>query len=229
MYLNERLVAISEFVPRNSRVADIGTDHAYLPIYLVQNNRISEAIAGEVHRGPYEAARNSIAQLSLQQSISLRLGDGLSVLSPGEVDVAVIAGMGGTTIVGILSQQPPITESVRRLILQPMVGAVVVRQWLVHNGWRMIDEKLIQEDGKMYEIIVAEQGCSPDYEPILYDIGPILWEKRDVLLKRHLNNLLMQISRVVKEMRRSGQAVFSVKFFEYEEKMRRLEEKISCL
>jgi len=141
-----RLAALAELVPRGSRVADIGTDHAYLPIELVQEHIVASAIAGDVHLGPWKAAKEHVDALGLTQRISVRLGDGITVLSPGEVDVVIIAGMGGQTIIEILIGKPEVTKSLKRLILQPMVAANTVRSWLNENQWGVVDERLVQEE-----------------------------------------------------------------------------------
>jgi len=178
--LGERLTAIAERVPKGAVVADIGTDHAYLPVYLLQQGLISHAIAGEVNEGPYRAACQIIDRLNLSKQIDLRFGSGFAVLKAGEADTVTIAGMGGTTIIDILTAHPSVTSELRKMILQPMIGASLVRQWLVQNGWYITDETLVEEEGKLYEIIAAEQGDSPILEPVLYEIGPVLWAQKPV-------------------------------------------------
>ena len=146
MRLVGRLAALAACVPQGARLADIGTDHAYLPIELIQNNVIISAVAGDVHNGPYKAAKEHVENLGLQKKISVRLGNGLAVLSPAEVDTVVIAGMGGQTIIEILDQQPGIVQSLKRLVLQPMVGAAAVRRWLVQNKWYLAAQYLVEDD-----------------------------------------------------------------------------------
>lgn len=229
MKLGSRLGALASFVPKGTRLADIGTDHAYLPIELVQKNIAASAVAGDVHAGPYEAAKENVEGLGLSHKISVRFGNGLAVLVPGEVDTAVIAGMGGSTIIEILISQPTVTYSLKRLILQPMVGAAAVRRWLVANQWCIADELLVQDDGRLYEIIVAEQGTSPELEPIMYHIGMRLWESRPELLTLHIDNLIAQAKRVLHEMTASHHAQQSPKFDEYTERLKQLEAKRKCL
>lgn len=224
-----RLAALAACVPQGARLADIGTDHAYLPIELIQNNVIISAIAGDVHKGPYKAAREHVENLGLQEKISVRLGNGLAVLSPAEVDTVVIAGMGGQTIVEILNQQPEIVKSLERLILQPMVGAAGVRRWLVQNKWFLAAECLVEEDDRLYEIIVAEQGSSPAYESIMYDIGPKLWDEKPSLLTLHVDQLISQTQRVLNEMEHSSNAKISLKHHQYKERLKQLEDKRQCL
>ena len=229
MKLGSRLAALVAFVPQGTRVADIGTDHAYLPIELLQKNIAISAVAADVHIGPYQAAKENIKGLGLNNKISVRSGDGLSVLSPGEVDTVVIAGMGGGTIIDILSGNPLITSSLSRLILQPMVATGLVRRWLSTNKWTIIDESLVQDDGKLYEILVAEQGVSFIAEPIMYDIGMILWDKKPQLLELHIGNLIAQTERVLHEMAASTTARQSPKYDEYLERRKQLEAKRQCL
>lgn len=229
MKLGERLAALAAFVPSGARVGDIGTDHAYLPIELIQNGVAAFAIAGDIHKGPYLAAKENVEGLGLEEKISVRFGNGLAVLAPGEADTVTIAGMGGSTIVEILSSEMEVTSSLTRLILQPMIGAGTVRRWLLANGWMIIDETLVQEDGRLYEIIVAEQGDSLELEPIMYDIGLILWNNKPELLKMHIDQLIAQTKRVVVEMATSSNARQSAKYDEYCQRLKQLEAKQQCL
>ncbi|MDR3565172.1 MAG: class I SAM-dependent methyltransferase [Negativicutes bacterium] len=229
MKLGSRMAAIAAMIPAGSRVADIGTDHAYLPIHLVTSGVITSAVAGDVHHGPYQSALAAIGRMGLDEQISVRLGDGLAVLSPGEADTAIIAGMGGPTMIGILSDRPDVTRSLSRLVLQPMLAAGAVRRWLVANGWHLVDENLVEEDGRIYEIIAAEQGLSGEVEPVLYDIGPLLWACRHPLLKDHLAGMIGQLKRVVAEMADSACALNSPRYREYCEQILLLEEKWACL
>lgn len=229
MKLSGRLAALTAFVPQGARMADIGTDHAYVPIDLVQKNIAISAVAADVHIGPYQAAKDNIESLGLDNKISVRFGDGLAVLSPGEVDTVVIAGMGASTIIEILNSTPEVTSSLSRLILQPMVATGTVRRWLSANKWRIIDEALVQDDGRLYEILVAEQGMTVIVEPIMYDIGMVLWDNKPELLTLHIENLIAQTERVLHEMATSDTARNSLKYDEYFERRKQLEVKRQCL
>ncbi len=229
MKLGERLAALATFVPQGTRLADIGTDHAYLPIELVQQHRIISAIAGDVHSGPYQLAKDNIKALGLEDKISVRLGNGLAVISSDEVDVVVIAGMGGSTIIEILKNNPEITSSLKRLILQPMVATATVRQWLIANQWCIMEEALVQDEGKLYEIVVAEPGHSEALEPIMYDIGMKLWENKPELLQLHIDNLINQTKWVLAGMTGSSAAKQSSKYQEYQKRLEQLEAKKQCL
>jgi tRNA (adenine22-N1)-methyltransferase len=224
-----RLAALAAFVSQGARLADIGTDHAFLPINLVQSNIIVSAIAGDVHVGPYKAAKEHVEALGLESKISVRLGNGMAVLSPGEVDIVVIAGMGGQTIIEILNDNPEVTRALTRLILQPMVAASTVRRWLEENGWYLVDECLVQDDGRLYEIVVAEQGKAIICESVMYDIGPKLWNDKPELLTLHIDQLISQTKRILGEMAASSNARRSLKYDEYKERLKQLEVKRQCL
>ncbi|TCZ75569.1 SAM-dependent methyltransferase [Paenibacillus albiflavus] len=153
--LSKRLQMIAERVPQGARLADIGSDHALLPTYLVQQGMISFAIAGEVNSGPLDAAMKQVSDAKLENNISPRLGNGLEVVEPGEVNTITIAGMGGSLIASILEQGKHKLEGVKHLILQPNVGEEMVRRWLLENGWFLTSETILEEDGKIYEILTA--------------------------------------------------------------------------
>lgn len=171
--LSKRLQTIADFVDCNTRVADIGSDHAMLPVYLVQSGRARSAIAGELNKGPFEAARAQVAGALLTERVDVRHGDGLSVVQPNEVDTITISGMGGALIVTILEagRQAGKLIGVQQLVLQPNVGEDVVRRWLLAHEWALVDETILEEDGKIYEILVARRIA--DFEAQmqrLYDV-----------------------------------------------------------
>ena len=130
MNIGARLEAIAALVPQNCVVADIGTDHAYLPVWLMQKGLIKPAIAADIAEGPCRAAQTNIGMYGVKDKIEVRRGSGLTVLKPGEADGAVIAGMGGSTIVQILEESPEVAKTLKFLIVQPM--AVGVRKRLAH-------------------------------------------------------------------------------------------------
>ncbi|MHC8522589.1 tRNA (adenine(22)-N(1))-methyltransferase [Rossellomorea sp. H39__3] len=154
--LSKRLETVVSYIPKNSTIADIGSDHAYLPCYAVQAGIAASAIAGEVVKGPFESALKQVKLNALENQVDVRLGDGLDVLRPGEVDCITIAGMGGTLIASILEKGKDKVENAR-LILQPNVSAVSIRVWLMDNGWSLTNEEILEEDGKIYEVLVAEK------------------------------------------------------------------------
>lgn len=146
---------IAERVPQGSKVADIGSDHALLPTYLAQQGIIIFAVAGEVNPGPFEAATRQVLESGLSKIIDVRSGDGLAVIEKGEVNVITIAGMGGSLMASILEAGKAKLPGVQTLILQPNVGEDHVRRWLLTNGWKLESEAILEEDGKIYEILQA--------------------------------------------------------------------------
>jgi tRNA (adenine22-N1)-methyltransferase len=187
--LSTRLSAVAKYVPSGSRVADIGSDHAYLPCYLMKNKQITYAIAGEVVLGPFKSAERNVLSEGLADKISVRMGDGLAVIQPDEVDCITIAGMGGSLISNILEQGKEKLGSVERLVLQPNINAISIRTWLIENKWELIAEKILEEDGKIYEVLVAEKGnpLNPyNHEKMERDLlfGPFLLQGKEEAFKK---------------------------------------------
>jgi tRNA (adenine22-N1)-methyltransferase len=229
MELGGRLRAIAAQVGSFQRMADIGTDHAFLPVWLIQNNRITYAVAGDVQPGPLEAAKRSVREAGLEPAIAVRLGNGLQVVAPGEVDVVVIAGMGGPTIREILESSPTVVSKLSRIVCQPMIGAAILREWFLTNGWKIIDEDLVMEDGRLYEIIVAEPGKTMPIAELLLEIGPVLWRRQHPLLREHLIRLRQQYARQAGAMEKSSSMAVEKRRQVVMRKIGELEEKLACL
>lgn len=204
--LSKRLEVVAGFIPKGSKFADIGSDHAYLPCYAILKGQASLAIAGEITDGPFESAKNQVQKSDLLEYISVRKGDGLSVIKEGEkVDCVTIAGMGGSLITKILNDGQAKLDHASRLILQPNIHAKHIRQWLIENSWSLIEEEIIEEDDKIYEILVAEKGNPKDaYNDIEFElgllVGPILAKKKsEVFVKKwtqeynHWRTILTQL------------------------------------
>lgn len=198
--LSNRLLAVAKQVDKDARVADIGTDHGYLAVYLTINNISDYVIATDRAKGPLTSATQLVELLSLDTKIDTRLGDGLDVLSPGEADTICIAGMGGMTMIDILRSHPEIVGSVKKLILQPQRGASKVRRYLMENGMRITCEDIAEDDGFYYVVIVAEQGemeLTEDeiaFGPYLLHNGHPLYKDMLSLKRRDLEQLLISLS-----------------------------------
>ena len=188
MKLSERMMSIVKYVPVNSIVADIGTDHGYIPIHLIENNISKLVIAADVSKGSLNKTIIGIEEMKLQERIYPRLGDGLQVIKPFEVDTVVIAGMGGLLIKDILDKDKGITNSITNFILQPNIAVKELREYLLSNGFTICDEDLVKEDGKYYEIIFAKKGIELIREEIYYDVSPILIRKKHPLLKEYIEH-----------------------------------------
>lgn len=173
--LSLRLQACLDALTPLQYVGDIGTDHAYLPCIGILNKQITRAIAADIGEGPLQAAKATVNRYHLNDHIELRLGSGLSVLKPGEVEGVVIAGMGGKLINSILEADILLARSFKRLILQPNIDANLVRAWLADQQFIIISENIILEDDKFYEIIVAEPASDfIKYSLLDIEYGPIL-------------------------------------------------------
>ena len=148
--LSARLAAVAALVEPGSRVADVGTDHGYIPIYLVQTGIADRALAMDVRPGPLERARAHVDRLSpgCRERIETRLSDGLKALSPGEADTVVIAGMGGELMIRILDEGRHMWDSLRRLILSPQSELQKVRHFLSQEGFCILGETMVKDEGK---------------------------------------------------------------------------------
>lgn len=161
--LSKRLATVGDLIPRGSRLADIGSDHAYLPVALMLENKLSFAVAGEVVEGPYQSAKTQVSKSNLTDKIIVRLANGLDAIEPeDQIDVISICGMGGTLIRDILEagRKNRLTGK-ERLVLQPNIGEPTLRRWLMANDYSIIDETIVEENRKLYEIIVAEKQSNP--------------------------------------------------------------------
>ena len=166
MQLSQRLSSVASMVTAGNCLADVGTDHGYVPIYLYERKLIPHAIAMDVNKGPLERAKLHIAEYGFGNAIKTRLSDGLAALKPGEADSIVVAGMGGPLIIRILSAYPEVTASAKELILQPQSEVSEVRKWLCEQNYEMVEEHMVYEDGKYYPMFKAVkneawQGLEP--------------------------------------------------------------------
>lgn len=161
MELTPRLRKVAQLVPRGARFADIGTDHAYLPTWLILNGVIDHAVAADLRAGPLERARDTAERFEVGEKMEFRLCDGLSDISPDEADTIAIAGMGGETIAHILSCAPWTKAPGITLILQPMSSQLDLRQWLGANGYVIERECLVREEKTIYTIFLVKAGVMP--------------------------------------------------------------------
>ena len=229
MELAKRLAAIAAYMPAGCTAADIGTDHAYLPIFLVKAGICQRIIATELRPGPFQSALQKVAEYKLDHVIDLRLGDGLKVIEPAEIDVIVLAGMGGNTIREILAASPEVVSTVSRLILQPMADAGELRIWLVSNGWKINDEQLLEENGKIYVIITAVPGREEVKDPVLLEMGPRLAEKKDPLFGKYLEMIAGRYERALAGMKASNSNAAKIKALETENKLAGIRRIAGCL
>ncbi len=212
MELTPRLQTVAELVPQGSRFADIGTDHAYLPTWLILNDVIDWAIAADLRQGPLERAKDTAEKYAVSDKMDFRLCDGLTGILPGEVDTIVIAGMGGETIAHILACAPWTKEPGTSLILQPMSSQKDLRQWLGSNGYVIEQERISREDKTLYNIMLVKPGVMPDMTAAELIAGR---QSNDPLRGEYLNFLITKTSRALDGQRAAVQKnIYSIQQFE---------------
>lgn len=177
--LSRRLERVAAHVPVGARLADIGSDHAYLPVALMRRGLLTAAVAGEVAATPFHAAQRSVRENGLEGSITVRLASGLRAIEPTDgISVISMCGMGGETIRDILDADQARLSGDELLVLQPNGGGQPLRSWLMEHGYRIVAEEVLRENRFDYEIVVAERG-----EPVVYSaeelyFGPCLMRER---------------------------------------------------
>lgn len=204
LQLQPRLQMLADLVPDGARVADIGTDHGYLPVYLLQRGKIVGAIASDVGQAPLQHAVQT-ARVHGVDNIDFRLCNGLQGIRPQEIDTVVIAGMGGETIVHILEAARWTAELGRyTLLLQPMTKNGVLRRWLVDNGYRFVQERLVWDKNFLYPIMVVTGGEQGSLDEIEAEYGVCL--QKDPLYRRYLQLQITRLQRAADGKRRAGSA-----------------------
>lgn len=205
--LSKRLAKVGEFVPSQARLADIGSDHAYLPVRLMLAKKISYAVCGEVVKGPYESALHQVTLQGLADNITVRLADGLFAIEPSDkIDTITICGMGGTLIKQILLEGKERITGEELLVLQPNVGEATLRKSLVANGYTIIAEEILEENKKIYEIIVAKKlDQSMSLNEAQYLFGPLLMQEKSPVFIKKWQRELMQRQRVLQQLQNSAQ------------------------
>ena len=184
--ISRRLSAVAALVSPGLVLADVGCDHGYIPIYLIQKGQIPRAIAMDINQGPLLRAREHIREWGLEDYIETRLSDGVEALKPGEAQCLVIAGMGGPLMEKILTQGENVVKDMKELILQPQSEIGHFRQFLAENGYRIIEEDMVEEEKKYYPMMKAVQGSMNYTKKAEYLYGKKLLEKRHPVLREFL-------------------------------------------
>lgn len=204
MKLSDRLQAVASFVTPGLRVADIGTDHGYIPIYLTEQGIIPYAIAMDINKGPILRAQENIKENGLEKLIETRLSNGFDKLEPGEADCAVIAGMGGELIKKILDNGRNVTYELKELVLSPHSEVWLVRKYLHNNDFKIIDEKMIVDEGKFYTIMKVIKGKDDIYSEEDYMYGKILIEKKDEVLMKYIYKEYNKVEKIFENISKNG-------------------------
>ena len=206
--LSNRLKQITKFLPEAAKFADIGSDHAYLPIAVCLEDPTARAVAGELNQGPYQAAIDHVTNYHLTGQIKVIKGDGLDVIDNERVNQVVVAGMGGSLIRSILERGKDKLVEVERLILQPNVDSQHIRSWIEDNDYTLVDEVILEEDGHIYEILIADQAIDQQISKLTEQeqlFGPFLLKKRDPIFKQKWQSELNNYQRIIKQMERAKQ------------------------
>ena len=223
MELTPRLRSVAQLVPQGAKFADIGTDHAYLPVWLLQHGVITRALACDLRQGPLDRARATAEKYGLTEHMDFRLCDGLAGVAPGEADTIAIAGMGGETIAAILAAAPWVWRENCLLLLQPMSAQPQLRRWLQEHGFTIAREILTREGDTIYTTFRVEAG------PMAELTAGELWAGRqsrgedDPLREPYLNRLIDQTARAVEGLRRSTRSADRARLEELEQVHRDLQ------
>ncbi len=197
--LTPRLQAIADRIPPGIRTVDVGTDHGYLPAWLVGQGICPGAWATDIQKGPLENARETVTREGLETQIELRLGPGLVPMRGGTPQGIIIAGMGGILIAEILEADLKLAKQAEILILQPMSGFKELRRWLVTHGFRITDECLAQEGRRLYEIICARSGDSQEPDSFNDLVGYCLPVSGDPLFPQFVRNQIRRFEKIIVE------------------------------
>lgn len=212
--INDRLLTAIPFVRVGNRFADIGTDHAYLPIYLMHKGIIERAVAADINQGPLDKANENIIKYGFSNQITTVLCDGLSKIEPDSVDDIAIFGMGGELIVKIIDEASWTKDCDKRLILQPMTHPEKLREYLAQNGFAIVGETLSLDRGKIYQTICAQyDGFVREFDTFTYAFGEYILKSKNELLIKLLEQTKKKLERKIQGKREGGEDV------SYESKM----------
>ncbi len=195
-FINERLKKVASFIEEESRIIDVGCDHAFLDIYVVTNIPGTYAIASDNKIGPLESARKNVKKYHVEDQVQIKLGNGIEPIDE-TIDTIVISGMGGWNMIGILKYQPYLYKNVQTIILSPNSDANHVRKEIVKLGFKIENEALIKEKNLIYPVLVFKRG-KKHYSKKEYLFGPILLERKDSLLMEYLNFQRLQKEKLLK-------------------------------
>lgn len=196
--LSPRLETIAKLIPEGLRVADIGTDHAYLPAALILSGRADFVIACDIGEKPLQNARHTVDTLNLADKIDLRLSNGLEKVSPNEVDAVVIAGMGGEVIAGIIENAKWLKEG-KLLLLQPMSSPEILRKFLCQNGYELKSETAISDNSKIYTVMSVSGGQAEKKSEEFYVSG--LLDPKDTLSAEYLRKQLRRFAECAEDIK----------------------------
>lgn len=229
MELSVRLEKTASLVEPCRCVADIGTDHAYIPIYLVKKGICERAIASDINKGPIRKAERNIGLHGLSDKIECRIGPGLNTLKSGDADVAIIAGMGGNLIRDIIEERLDLFREFSYVILQPVQNPEVLREYIYRKGYEIIGEELCIDENKYYEIIKIRFGEKKyEVDDIFFEISEKLFREKHPMIKDFIFHKHEKYSKIMGKIQDETELALERKK-ELEKKLRKLEEMLGCL
>ena len=225
MELSKRLKRIAEHVDKCESVADIGTDHGYIPIYLVKEGICKTAIASDINKGPIEKAKVNVAFEGVSNKIKCLLGPGLNPLKVGEVNGVILAGMGGNLTRDILLADMDKVKKYDFIILQPAQNPEVLREFLYKNDYEIIDEDLIKDEGRFYELFKVKYNENSEKlvfeDELYYEVSPLLREKNHSLFKEFIEEKINRCETILSFIKEDTEAAKKRKS-DLEEKINKL-------
>lgn len=228
MELSIRLMKIAKMVDHCSSIADIGTDHAFIPIYLIKNGICSNVIASDINQGPINKAKNNILFENLENKISCIKSEGLKHLSPFEIDGVIIAGMGGNLTRDIIEESLEVYKSLKFAILNPAQNVEIVREYIYKSGFEIIDEDLCIDENIFYEIIKVRYANHPkEIDSIYYEVSQLLLDKNHPLIGAFIERKLYK-NRKILSVIKEGSLLAEKRRQEIQIKIRKLEELLEC-
>lgn len=198
--LSKRMQAVAALVRNTTCLADVGCDHGYVPIYLIQSECIGHAIAMDVNRGPLLRAEEHIREVHLEDYIETRLSDGLTALAPSEADGVVIAGMGGALTKRILAEHPEVWKKMNNLVLQPQSEIEEVRRYIYAEDFRIEEEDMVEEEGKYYVMLRCVPGKAAPLTDVAFRYGGYLLQTKNEILKQYLIKQRQQFLEILKKL-----------------------------
>ena len=222
MELSVRLQAVADMVTEGLCVADVGTDHGYIPIYLVEHGKNPSAIAMDVNKGPLEKAKENISLHGLEEKIKTRLSDGLKQLCSGEAESVVIAGMGGGLVMKIMEEGSLHKNEIKEWILQPQSEINKVRQYLNEEGYAIVEENIVIDEGKFYPMMRVTEGDREEYAEEELCYGKRLLEQKNPVLKMFLEKEIRIKEEILERLQRTEGGQVAKRIEEIEEEIQRL-------
>lgn len=204
MELSKRLFAVAALVNNCNAMADIGTDHGYIPIYLVEQKKVQRAIAMDIGKGPLQRAEEHVKLHRLDEYIELRLSDGAKGLVKGEVEEVVLAGMGGRLMMKIIGDSKEIFQHLHGFVLQPQSEYGFVRHFLEENGFAILEEDMVEEEGKYYPMMRVASGTMNLEKDYFYEYGKILLIKRNQVLQEYLIREYGNLEKIKNELQQGA-------------------------